>query len=265
MKLRGLFLWLCALFALSGGIPTLATPPDRALVTIVEGTPGDPESDHLLLYSDGSVEFLKNAETRKLARLKADLPSPGPDLIPPRDADESGYEPSIISFDRAKEIFSTMSLRVRRTSQCYNRALVWGYEAWKNQGLKSMKVFMFFTRKYIRDYHYKWWFHSSPLALVENGAGTEERVMDRYFMKEPVSLRTWSDYFIKPKTPCATAVLYSDYRDHQDEHYCYFMKVPMYYWQPKDIEARDAGNPHPGDFVPSEVDYAYRQGFKKSP
>ena len=265
MKFRELILWLCALLVLTGGIPTLANTPTRTLVTIEEGTPGDPDSDHLLLYSDGSVEFLKNRETGKLARLKANLAFPGPDLILPRDAGDTKYEPSIIPLDRAKEIFSTMSLRVRRTSQCYNRALIWGYEAWKNQGLKSMKVFMFFTRKYIRDYHYKWWFHSSPLAIVENGDGTEERVLDRYFMREPVSLKTWSDYFIKPKTPCATAALYSDYRDHQDEHYCYFMKVPMYYWQPKDVEARDAGKPHPEEFVASEVEYAYQQAFKKSP
>ncbi|NDG84789.1 MAG: hypothetical protein EBX52_07100, partial [Proteobacteria bacterium] len=135
MRFRDLFLWLCALFLLTGGISTLANTPDRTLVTIEEGTPGDPASDHLLLYSDGSVEFLKNAETRKLARLKADLASSGPDLILSQDANETKYEPSIITLDRAKEIFSNMSLRVRRTSQCYNRALIWGYEAWKNQGL----------------------------------------------------------------------------------------------------------------------------------
>ena len=258
----GFALNIVGIFSLIGAFSAHGKGNPGSIIDIHPGTPGNPQSDHLVFYADGSVQFLQNQETQKLNRLQKKFDSQeksAPFLIP--EAPPS-YEPSLISAEKAGEIFSSMNRKVRRTSQCFNRALVWGYEAWKKHELKSMKVFMFFTEKYIRDYHYHWWFHSSPFTYTETQNGIEERVLDRYFMSGPVSFKTWSDYFIQAKTPCPTVEHYTDYRDHQQDHYCYFIKVPMFYWQPRDIEARDQGNPHPQEFIPGEVDAAYRQGFR---
>jgi len=247
------------------GMSALAHANQSPIAEIHPGTPGDATSDHLVFFTDGRVQFLKNHERKKLNQIIRKFLSQeksAPFLIPhPIEL----YEPSVISSEKATEIFDSMNRRVRRTSQCFNRALVWGYEAWKKHDLKSMKVFMFFTQKYIRDYHYHWWFHASPYTSVETLRGPEEQVLDRYFMPGPVSFKTWSDYFIKPKTPCPTVERYTDYSEHQQDQYCYFLKVPMFYWQPKDLEARDGGAPHADEFLQEEVNAAYRQGFKSSP
>jgi hypothetical protein len=246
------------------GSSALAQPNPSPIVEIHPGTPGDAASEHLVFYADGQVQFLKNHEHKKLTQLLQRFQAQekqAPFLIP---YEIPTYEPSVISSERATEIFNSMNRRVRRTSQCFNRALIWGYEAWKKNDLKSMKVFMFFTEKYIRDYHYHWWFHSSPFTWVETPQGPEERILDRYFMSGPVTFKTWSDYFIQPKTPCPTVDHYTDYSEHQQDQYCYFIKVPMFYWQPKDVEARDRGEPHAHEFIKEEVDAAYKQGFKAS-
>jgi hypothetical protein len=128
-----------------------------------------------------------------------------------------------------------------------------------------MKVFMFFTAKYIREYHYQWWFHVSPFTYVKANDEVSERVLDYYFMKEPVSMRTWSDHFIAPKTECPTVNHYSEYDQHQYDSYCYLMKVPMYYWQPQDLEKLEQDQTQRLNFVPDEISFAYWQGFYSFP
>jgi hypothetical protein len=128
-----------------------------------------------------------------------------------------------------------------------------------------MKVFMFFTAKYIRDYHYRWWFHVSPFSYVEDKGIVRESILDFRFMQGPVSPKEWSDQFIGPKSECPTVKKYSDYSDHQYEHYCYFMKVPMYFWQPRHLEALEAGASPPETFIREEVLSAYSQAFFGGP
>ncbi len=265
MKDQGFFGTIGVVLFLASGFSAHATPEVRSIVAVEEGAPDDPSSDHLLMYSDGSVEFLKNREKGRLRRIQSELrnrvrePLPGDTLSAPFEAE---YEPSVIEPQKATEIFSTMSRRTRSRSQCYNRALIWGYDAQNAHQLKSMKVFMFFTAKYIREFRYRWWFHAAPYTLVQTATGPEERVLDRQFMRGPVDMKTWSDYFIYPKKPCPTVERYKDYSERQYDQYCYFIKVPMYYWQPRDIEARDQGRPHALEFISSEVRYAYWQAFR---
>jgi hypothetical protein len=173
--------------------------------------------------------------------------------------------PSILTPDEAQSAFSRMNSSYRNRSQCFNRAHVWTYEALNRDGVHLMKVFMFFTSKYIRDYHYRWWFHVSPFTYVQDGNGISESILDFTFMSGPTSPREWSNYFIKPKTECPTVKSFSDYSSHQYDQYCYFMKVPMYFWQPRHLEALEQGSPHPDHFVPDEVDAAYAQGFRNRP
>jgi hypothetical protein len=67
------------------------------------------------------------------------------------------YEATILSSqEEANRIFKKLNSRYRRRSECYNRAQVWSYESLSRFNLKSMKVFLFFTRKYIREYDFEW-------------------------------------------------------------------------------------------------------------
>lgn len=175
------------------------------------------------------------------------------------------YEPTILENDRhAAEIFGELNRGWRRRSQCYNRAHVWAYESKRSHGLDSMKAFLFFTAKYIREYDYGWWFHVAPYSMVRMGVAgaAEARVLDRTFMRRPVDLQTWTNYFVYPKPKCPVVTRYQDYSEHQYEAYCYLILVSMYYWQPRDIESVSAGVPPKTEFIPGEVSWAYRQGFR---
>ena len=168
------------------------------------------------------------------------------------------YEPTNLgSSQEATTIFRRMNRRHQRDSQCYNRAHVWAYEEWKRTGLKSMKLFMFFTRSYIRKYRYKWWFHVTPLTYVNGVAMT----MDRTFMRGPVQIKTWTDNFIYSKRNCPIVYKYSDYRNNQESEHCYLHPATMYYWQPRDLENNERTGFEKTSFIKREVDWAYYEAF----
>jgi hypothetical protein len=262
------------------------------VVRIIPGSKSSGDSDSLLYFSNGQVGRLHSWQVSKMRQVRESMLSDrlihyqldsNQVLTQMQERDglstarskevESNFdpdpiadeEPSVIDQATATRIFADMNPYFRNRSQCYNRALVWGYEAFKKEKLNSRKVFMFFTAKYIRDYHYAWWFHSSPYALVRDQGGIEEKILDRAFMKGPVSFHEWSNHFIRPQSECLAVDRYADYSEHEYDRDCYFINVPMYYWQPKDIESRDQGKPHEASFVQSEVDYAYWQGFGSAP
>ncbi len=177
-----------------------------------------------------------------------------------------GYEyiPTVLSNSKmASVIFNELNPHYRKRSQCYNRAHIWAYEEQVKRNLKSLKVFLFFTTKYIREYNYPWWFHVSPFVLVDENGVITESVLDYLFMKAPTPMRQWTNHFITPKTECPAVEKYSDYDDHQDESNCYLIKKPMYFWQPLDIEEFDNTGTQKMDFVAAEVNRAYRQGFSE--
>ncbi len=187
------------------------------------------------------------------------VPFSGPKNIPDFEL------PSILTPDQAEKVFHSMNPNYRRRSQCFNRAHVWTYETFTSKQIRLMKVFMFFTARYIRDYHYGWWFHVSPFSYVNDNGTVRESILDFRFMQGPASPREWSDHFIEPKSECPTVKKYSDYSNHQYEHYCYFMKVPMYFWQPRHLEALETGALPPETFIRDEVLSAYSQGFFGGP
>ena len=143
-------------------------------------------------------------------------------------------------------MFATMRRGIRNRSQCYNRAHVWAWElnkkVYNDRKIQVGKIWLFFTRKYIREYRYKWWFHVSPFVDVNS----ELRVMDRKFTKGPLPEKTWTDIFIYSKQRCTEVYKYSDYRDHQFATHCYVIKSSLYYWQPyqvDNVERADGDDP----------------------
>ncbi len=231
--------------------------PVATSIVAVDTAPGLPP---LVYLSDGSVKEALAGQEDLLRRLIQPHPAEWPSVETPSVL--PAYEADILDESRMGQWFKSMNRRTRYRAQCYNRAHVWAYEAYRDLNIRSEKVFMFFSSRYIREYHYRWWFHTAPLTRVQTPAGTEPRVMDPGFFDRPVPLKTWSDDFIKPKTPCKVVQRYSEYASVPHTEYCYFMMAPMYMWQPKDLEAVDRGSPVKERFEEFDIQTAYSQAFR---
>ncbi len=249
-----MLIWILTLFLCSS--PAQASPVATSIVAL-DTAPG---LTPLVYLSDGSVKEAPPGQEEFLRRLILQTPSEWTTLEPPYPQLE--YEADLLDESRMTRWFKSMNRRTRYRAQCYNRAHVWAYEANRDLNIRSEKIFMFFSSRYIREYHYRWWFHVAPLTRVDTGRGTESRVMDPGFFDRPVTQKTWSDHFIKPKTPCKVVQRYSEYASVPHTEYCYFMMAPMYMWQPKDLEAVDSGSPVKERFEEFDIETAYRQAFR---
>jgi hypothetical protein len=172
-----------------------------------------------------------------------------------------GYQSSSLNdMDFAKRVFNSMRKDTRRRSQCYNRAHVWTYEAYNRFRLNSRKIWLFFTRRYIREYNYKWWFHVTPSILVDGAS--EDIALDRQFTQSPLPLTDWKNEFMYNNADCKEVKFYSDYYENQWDAYCYVIKSSMYYWQPFNIENLEKEGPEKKSWVQSEIDRAYSNAIR---
>lgn len=167
------------------------------------------------------------------------------------------FTPTVISENKALQLFKEQSTDSKKKSQCYQRAHVWSFNMWQKHDVKNLKIFIFFTKKYISEYEYKWWFHVAPMVATDAG----ERVMDRSFSRKPLSVNTWASIFMKNKATCPTVEHYNDYEQNQNSESCYIRKVSMYYFQPIDIKNSDNGGYKKIDWLKWELKRANR-GFK---
>lgn len=172
------------------------------------------------------------------------------------------YEPTVMASEEdAKKLFSGLRRGARSWSQCYNRAHIWSYESKLNHSVNTMKVFIFYTRKYIREYDFDWWFHVSPFTYVAAAESREERVLDYRFSKSPLSMKKWTDLFMRNRVECTPISNYSEYENNQEKAYCYLQRASMFYYQPLDLEALENSGKTKTDWVKWEVKNAYRNGF----
>lgn len=150
----------------------------------------------------------------------------------------SSYVSNFVGDDarKVKSIFKRMRRKFRRRSQCYNRARVWSWELSFNRHegkrIHTGNTWLFFTRRYIRQYKWKWWFHIAPYLLV-NG---EPQVLDRSFTKKPSTIQEWTNEFMYNDEKCKMVKRYSEYSEHQEERSCFLILSSVFYWQPFDIE-----------------------------
>lgn len=172
------------------------------------------------------------------------------------------YIPTILSdMKDVNDIFRRMKRGWQRNSQCYNRAHVWNYEEFQRNGLKSKKVFIFFTRRYIRNYRFKWWFHAIPTVLVQNDGSIVERALDPMFVNKPLPMKQWSDVFVKSRRGCPVITKYSTYERNQEIEDCYLHYSSMYFWQPRDLENLERTGYEKNQFIKSEINHAYWEAF----
>ena len=189
---------------------------------------------------------------------------------------KNDYAPSMIlndyvtdftNEDKLDAIFRSQRNNHREDSQCYNRAHIWSYEMRKhNEGgrvVQPGKMWLYFTKKYVREYKYKWWFHVAPYVTLQG----EDTVMDRKYLKGPISLRGWTDFFIKPRTECPFIDRYSYYENNRSTATgdCYLMKTSVHYYQPYQMELIEKGeNPEQKKWEDWELKQAYRDGLGTS-
>jgi hypothetical protein len=163
------------------------------------------------------------------------------------------------STEEATELFNSMlNDGDRRRSQCFKRAHIWAYDMWSKLGLSTQKVFIFYTQRYIQLEDFEWWFHVAPLVVVRG----EDYVLDGTFMKKPITLKGWKDYFIKSeKVNCPLIKNYQEYSKNQWKRLCFLMKTSMYYFSPLNIENRDVNKIERNHWVLEELQDA-RRAFK---
>lgn len=266
------------------GLVINAASADEFIARVDSIEEGEDNLPHLIKFENGRVVFLDGAEKDQIETFAQSMENgdylevvvdkrnsfesaetvEGENEVPPEISPERSlsYEPTVVSsYTEANNIFLRMRRNYQNESQCYNRAHVWAYEEFKRNGLNSIKLFMFFTNRYIRNYRYQWWFHVSPMALVNEGGASVERVLDRRYTSGPRYVNTWTRNFIYSGRTCPVVQRYNDYRYNQEKEDCYLIPVSMYFWQPRDIERRDNTGYEKKSFIKNEVDWAYWEAF----
>jgi hypothetical protein len=184
--------------------------------------------------------------------------------IETEDSDPEPYSPAIVkNTNAALKIFRSMRRDYSLSGECYNRAHIWTVEAKKKTDLNLMKIFMFFTERYIRKYKYHWWFHVTPMVYVGNL--NSPRTLDRRYTSGPRQTKTWSNSFVKSKRTCKKVDKFDDFYLNQQKEDCYHIHTSMYYVRPRDIEKRDLTGIEKTEFVEREVNKAYKNAFRKKP
>ena len=175
---------------------------------------------------------------------------------------KSEYIPTTIeNMTVAKKYFRELPYNPK-DSQCFNRAMVWTYEWWKNHSLKSNKILIFFTRNYIRRYNFEWWFHIAPYVHIKQRDGTiVERAMDRKYSSGPITFRKWTDTFMRNNAECPVITRYSEFADYPYSGECYIIRTNMYTYQPADLQMNEAWGYNKDKFNMLEVKGAYLEAF----
>lgn len=172
----------------------------------------------------------------------------------------ANYRPSVLpDTPTALNVLNRMRRDYNPEGQCFSRAHIWSYEEFKRSKLRSMKLFMFFTNRYIRNYRFHWWFHVTPMVYV----GKIKKTLDRRYTSNPLQTKTWTDVFIKSKRTCPLIKKFDDYANNQEGQDCFLISASMYYFIPRDIEKRDLTGIEKESFVQKEIDRAYRDGFNQ--
>lgn len=177
--------------------------------------------------------------------------------------EKNNYVPTTVeSMAKAKEYHRSGRRTVKEETQCFNRAMVWTYEWWKNHSLKSMKILIFFTRNYIRRYNFEWWFHIAPyLHIKQDDGSVKEFAMDLKYTSRPLPFREWTNIFMRNDAECPVITKYSEYADHPYTGECYIFRTHMYTYQPADLQMYEAWNYSKNAFVIEEVKGAYLEAY----
>ena len=166
---------------------------------------------------------------------------------------------NLSSYESAQTVMDTFNGKTDDDSQCYNRATMWTYEANILQNVNLGKIWIFFTRKYIRDYDYKWWFHVSPYAKVNDSM--EKYVLDRGFTMIPYNVENWKNMFIKSKANCPVITDYRQYENNQSREHCYLIYSSQYYWQPYQLKNLATHGTTKSEYLMRDLEITYKDAL----
>jgi hypothetical protein len=179
----------------------------------------------------------------------------------------TNYTPSNVeSLEKATEMFKSLNGKTKRFSQCFNRAHVWSKQMYDNYGVNSMKILIYYTKKYRKEVSKKWWFHIAPMIDI-NG---EYYVMDKEFTRAPITAKKWESIFTKKmKSPgyrCKQIVHIGEYYDsnNTNNEFCNIQYTSMFYWEPNDMSRLEKTGAQKTSWVKTELKRAAKEGFKKS-
>lgn len=214
--------------------------------------------DSMILHPD-TVERIEDVQIIEEA---APVPVQAEAVITPM----SGYTPSNVeSYEKANEMFSSLNDNTKWFSQCFNRAHIWAKQMYDNYGVNSMKILIYYTKKYRREVSKKWWFHIAPMVSV-NG---DYYVLDREFTRKPVTDTEWEKIFTKKMGE-------TDYRckkidnikefyneENTNNEFCNIQHTSMYYWEPNDMSRLDKTGAEKTSWVNWELRVAAKEAFRK--
>ncbi|MFA7612867.1 MAG: protein-glutamine glutaminase family protein [Candidatus Caldatribacteriota bacterium] len=172
------------------------------------------------------------------------------------------YFPTIIpNLQRGHELFSELETKTNN-SECFNRAHVWSYSWRIKHQIYSSKAWIFFTRKYIRKYDFQWWFHVAPMLHISSDEDVIERIADKKYAKRLLTMKEWTDVFMRNKVECPLIDFYSEYANYPETGWCYTMKTNMYYYQPIDLENFERDGKVKNTWNHIEVIQAYKDALE---
>lgn len=239
-------------FLSSGQVAKLPSGDSSLLMTVKENK-SQQQTFRFTLDEDRTIIAVEEAHQNSFA-------------LPVREDsfEKSNYVPTTIeSMNVAKRYFNEARYNPK-DSQCFNRAMIWSYEWWRNHSLKSNKILVYFTRTYIRRYNFEWWFHIAPLVHVMDQGKVVERVMDVKYSSGPRTLKQWTDIFLQKDPECPIITKYSDYADYPYKGDCYLQRTNMYTYQPADLQMNEAWNYTKDKFIMNEVRAAYLEAYDES-
>lgn len=140
-------------------------------------------------------------------------------------------------------------------SQCFNRATVWAYEASEQvrietgKPLDMVKVFRFFSTRYMSHNQFDWWFHVAPGFVVGPSRPDQAPSLDQVMMLDKrayggaVLFRDWDRYFFNMtgnqtvSAQCRVVKSYYEFTQLRDspKEDCFDLIAPMYYHTPDDF------------------------------
>lgn len=167
-----------------------------------------------------------------------------------------GFRLTTLSSSGTRSLFNSMRNDLSGASECYNRAHVWSWEIYQKNRYNTGKMFLFFTRRYINEYRYKWWFHVAP--FINESGRPQHVVLDRQYTSGPLGMHTWTDYFMKNDAHCPVVDRYSSYSQNQYSRYCYLIPASMYYWQPYNLDQLERYHTTKRVFIQSQINHSYR-------
>lgn len=281
--IEGDFMKWC--FAFLSYIFSLSASADQFISTVHSLDIGKGKEDHFVRFDNGRVTFIKGTDKNMIQSLinvekhhryvlvvtdkRNNLQAIQSIQASPEELSEdvwsksSGpYRPRVLkNSNEALKVFNQMRKDYTKDGECYSRAHIWAYEEHQRSKMNLMKIFMFFTERYIRNYKFHWWFHVTPMVYVANFQSP--RTLDRRYSGGPRQTLTWSNTFVKTQRRCKIVTKFDDYWLNQETQDCYHIYSSMYYVIPRDLEKRDLTGQEKTDFIEREIKRAYRDGFNK--